>query len=176
MIAGILFKAYTADEWVKGKIPSPGTRRTSSDSEGDKEFVVVKFTASATHINGSLITIDGDAVATLGTAGGPALAVGGRAGVLAIASATTTSTQTVVGTSYAWAQIYGKGRIRFGATSSGSILGNMLQLGADGVVAVGAAGSASAQLNGVQCMTASVAAAGLFPALLTYPKFLGIPA
>lgn len=173
---GMLFKAYTADEYLKGKIPTPGTRRMMSDSEGDKEFIVVQLNASATHINGSLLSIDGDAVATLGTAGGLALAVGGRAGVMTIASATTTNTQTVSGTCYVWAQIYGKTRVRFGATNSGSILANMLQFGADGVVVAGAAGSASAQLNGVQCMTASVAAAGLFPALLTYPKFIGIPA
>lgn len=173
---GMLFKAYTADDFVKGKIPSPGTRGTTVDSEGDKEYIVVKFNATATHVNGQLLLIDGDAVATLGTTGGLALAVGGRAGVLAIASATTTSTQTVSGTAYAWAQIYGKTRVLFGATNSGSILGNMLQFGADGVVVSGAANSASAQLNGVQCMTASVAAAGLFPALLTYPKFIGIPA
>ena len=176
MISGIRFKAFTADEFAKGKIPIPGTRRQSSDSEGDKEYIVVKFTAGATHINGSAILIDGDAVATLGTAGGSALTVTGRAGVLQIAEATTDATSTIAATCFAWAQIYGKARVRWGATNSGSILGNLLQFGADGVVVAGAAGSASAQLNGIQSMTASISGAGLFPALLTYPKWAGIPA
>lgn len=176
MISGIRFTAFTADDFNKGKIPIPGTRRTSVDSEGEKEFVVVKFTATTTFINGTMITIDGDAVGTVGTVGGPALAVGGRAGIVAIASATTTATLTVSGTGYVWAQIYGKARVRIGATNSGSILGNLLQFGTDGVALAGAAGSASAQLDGVQSMTASFAAAGLFPALLTYPKFQSIPA
>jgi hypothetical protein len=176
-ISGIQFRAFTKLEAQRGKIPVAGTRRSRVGADGStKDYIVVKFNATATQINGSMITIDGDAVATLGTAGGPALTVGGRAGILAIASATTTNTQTVSGTNFAWAQIYGKTWVRWGATNSGSILGNMLQFGADGVAVAGAAGSASAQLNGVQSMTASIQAAGLFPVLLTYPKFQGSPA
>lgn len=162
---------FTEDQFLSGKIPSPGTRAAITTSEGTKEFIVVKFNASATHISGSLITIDGDNVATLGTAGGPALTVGGRAGVLVFASAT--ATQTVSGTAFAWAQVYGKSKVR--AATISSAIGTLLQLGADGVAVVGAAGSASAQLDGITTM-ASQAAAGLLSVLLQYPKFQGIPA
>lgn len=156
---------FTKDQYLAGKIPAPGTRAANSDGEGTKEFIVVKFTAGATHVNGSAVTINGDSVAALTTV--PSGSAGGaRVGILTFASAT--ATQTVAGTAFAWAQIYGKALARAGTVSAVTALG----IAADGALGnAQVAGTAKAYLQGVTAITTQ-AAAGLLPVLLQYPMIV----
>jgi hypothetical protein len=168
---------YDTTKFLRGDIPAIGTRGMWTDpATGEtREFVSVKFTSGATHINGSLVTISSAHVATLGSVGaGPALTVtGGRLGILTFGSATTT--QTMAGTAFGWAQIYGPAKARIVASVADGI---GMVLGADGIIVAAAAGSASAMVNGIVTMaTASTSAAGqLLQAFLNYPRFAGIPA
>lgn len=162
---------FDETEYRRGKIPSPGTRAAVTAPDGStKEFIVVKFNAGATHINGQVITISGDNVAVLGTAG-PSPLLGGRVGVLAIASAT--ATQTAAGTAYAWAQIYGKALAL--TTASVTAVNLQLNMAADGMLTQMAAVSASSAVQGITSV-ATQAASGLLPVLLQYPRFASYPA
>ena len=177
-LIGTRFTMYSKAEFLQGQIPTPRTRTTHvSQAGGSREYVAVKFTASATHINGSAVTIDADGTATLGTVV-PLAITGGRVGILALsppvaAVASATGTQTVVGTSFGWAQVYGKAIAR--AVGSVTAVGMGLNLGADGTLVQSlAAGSASGAVTGITA-AGSVAATGLIPVLLQYPHFLGAP-
>ncbi|RPJ39779.1 MAG: hypothetical protein EHM35_01475 [Planctomycetaceae bacterium] len=177
-LIGARFNVYTKAEYLQGMIPAPGTLSSNiSQAGGAREYVAVKFTASATHINGSALVIDADGVATLGTV--PTTTVlGGRIGILAVsppvaAVASATGTQTIVGTAFAWAQIYGKGIARAGAAVPN--LHTNLNLGADGVlVASVVGGSASGAVTGITA-AGTTAGVALIPVLLQYPRFLAAP-
>jgi hypothetical protein len=165
---------FSKTQFRRGDIPFPGTRGqwTNPTDGATREYVSVKFTAGATHINGSLVAISAEGVAVLGSVGAaPALAFGGGVGVLAFATAT--ATQTMAGTAFGWAAVHGKVKARH--LGSVTAVGNLLQFGANGVAVQGVAGSASAQIDGIVAL-ASSATAELIDVMLLYPKFAGIPA
>jgi hypothetical protein len=164
---------FTKADMKRGKIAGPG--RVFSDVDPStglsREFISVQLAGGQTLLNGMAFTIDANGVATLGTTG-PSLLFGGRVGILRFASAT--STATTVGTSFAWAQIYGKGLAL--VTASVTAVGGYLNMGADGrMIGVIAAASASSMCDGITA-AATQAASGLLAVLLQYPKFQGYPA
>lgn len=168
---------FTKAQFLKGKIATPGTRASVVGSDGStKEFVAIKLSA-ATWISGTAIIIDGtgapgSAVATV--SGNPAAAIQSRVGILCFATAT--GTQTMAGTAFGWAQIYGEA-LAF-VSASVSTPGLQLGAGASGhLIAAVAQVSASGQLQGITYATAS--GPGAPPALgkvfLQYPRFSGLP-
>jgi len=167
---------FTKQQFQRGQIPNPGTRGAVTDPNTGqtKEFVAIKLSA-ATWLNGVAIIVDGGAApgSVVTTASGlPAAAQMGRLGILTFASAT--STQTMAGTAYGWAQIYGEAVAYVSA--SASTPGLQLAIGASGqLIAAVAQVSASAQVVGIALATATAAAGGLTKVFLTYPRFSGLP-
>jgi len=169
-----LYRVFTKTEMKRGAIPKPGTRASVVDKDTGMtcEYISVQVAGGQTLLNGLAFTIDGSGVATLGTAN-PSLLFGGRIGVLVL-NASVTATTTTVGTSYAWAQIYGKCLAM--VTASVTAAGGYLTMGADGrLIGVIAANSASSVADGITAL-ATQAASGLLSVLLQYPKFNGYPA
>lgn len=167
-------------EFLKGKAVNPGMRAAITASDGQtKEFVSVKL-GSGTWISGTMIVVDGlsasgvGAVAVTAT-GAPAATINARAGILVFGSAT--ATQTLSGTGYGWAQIYGSALAWVSA--SVTTPGQALAAGANGqLLAAVAQVSASAQTNGITAITtntASTTAALLISVFLNYPAFSGPP-
>jgi hypothetical protein len=166
---------YDKTQFKRGDIPSPGTigRLTDPSTGATREFMAVKFTSNATRINGTLITIDPDGVATLGTVDAGNLLVTKRAGILTY-NASAVATQTMTGTHFGWAQIYGKGKGRVAATMTVSLVDQMLEPGADGLVALGAVASTSANLYGLTAAIASTFPPGLIDVFLNYPQYADV--
>jgi hypothetical protein len=168
---------YTKQQFQRGKGAKPGTRASVVGADGQtKEFVAIKLSA-ATWLNGTAIIIDGtgapgSVVSTV--SGNPAAAIQSRVGILCFASAV--ATQTMAGTAFGWAQIYGEAL----AFVSASVSTPGLQLGAGAaghLIAAVVQVSASGQLQGITYATAS--GPGAPPALgkvfLQYPRFSGLP-
>lgn len=167
----------TKAQFLAGKGMNVGARCATVDAVGQtKEFVAVKLSA-ATWLNGTAIIIDGagglgTAVTTLSA--NPAAALQSRIGILVFSSAT--ATQTMAGTAFGWAQIYGEAL----AFVSASVSTPGTQLGAGGagqlIVAV-AQVSASNAVIGITYATNT--GPGAPPALakvfLQYPRFAGLP-
>lgn len=167
---------WTKAQFKQGEIPAPGTRGKWTDpaTGATKEFVSVKFTATGTRLNGELVTIDADSVATRGTVvEGGLLISGKRAGILAF-NASAIATQTMVGTHFGWAQIYGKGKALVTGTATVSVVGLALEPIADGGVDEGVVGSASANLYGLTAAIASTFPPGLMDVFIDYPRFANI--
>ena len=166
---------WTKTQFQRGKGAKVGTRGSIVGSDGQtKEFVAVKLSA-ATWINGTAIIIDGGAApgSVVTTASGlPAAAQHARIGILCFASAS--ATQTMAGTAFGWAQIYGEAKAYVSA--SVSTPGLQLAPGASGqLIAAVAQVSASAQVTGITLATATAAAGGLTKVFLQYPRFSGLP-
>lgn len=170
---------FTTEQFQRGKLGAAnvGTRASITDEDGStKEFVAIKLGA-ATWINGTAIIIDGAAApgsVVTTVSGNPAAAQQTRVGILVFGSAT--ATQTLAGTGYGWAQIYGECK----AFVSASVSTPGLQLGAGAgghLIAAVAQVSASGQLQGITYATAT--GPGAPPALakvfLQYPRFSGLP-
>lgn len=161
---------YTKAERNQGKGAAPGILAAFVASDGQtKEFIAVKLSA-ATWLNGVAVIIDGGAApgSVVTTASGnPAPTQAARVGILCFASAT--ATQTMAGTAFGWAQIYGEA-LAF-VSASVSTPGLALGIGASGQLIALATASASAVLIGVALATATAAAGGLTKVLLTYPRF-----
>jgi hypothetical protein len=166
---------FTKAQFKQGKGANPGTRAQVVGANGQtNEFVAIKL-AAATWLNGVAVIIDGAAApgSAVTTASGlPAAAQHARLGILCFASAT--ATQTMAGTAYGWAQIYGEA-LAF-VSASVSTPGLQLAIGASGqLIAAVAQVSASAQAVGIALATATAAAGGLTKVFLTYPQFSGLP-
>lgn len=161
---------FTKAQQRQGKCPNPGTRAATIAPDGStREFISIKLSA-ATWLNGTAVIIDGGAapgspVTTV--SGNPAPTQGGRVGILCFASAT--ATQTMAGTAFGWAQIYGEA-LAF-VSASVSTPGLALGAGASGQLIAFATTSASAVLDGITLATATAAAGGLTKVMLQYPKF-----
>lgn len=168
-----LNRLYTTNEMKRGAIASPGNIASSVAPDGTSaEYICVKLASGQTLLNGQAVTISGadGFTAVVGTTN-QALTVGGRIGVLVLGDATATATSS--GTSYAWAQIYG--RTRALVASAISTAGKMLMFGANGRFTLTVAGSASAMPNGVT-LVEGTSVAGLATVMLNYPRFAGHPA
>jgi hypothetical protein len=165
---------YTKAQFKRGDIPTPGTRGVAADADAGgitKEFVSVKFTATANRLNGELVTIDADGVATRGTvAEGGLLQVGKRAGILTY-NASAVATQTMTGTHFGWAQVWGKGKALVTGTATASSAA-MVEPAADGAVDDGAMASASANLVGLNWAVASTFPPGLADVFIDYPRYI----
>ena len=166
---------YTKTDRQRGKGAAPGTRMAMPAPNGQtNEFVAVKLGA-ATWLNGIAIIIDGAAApgsAVTTASGEPAQSQAARLGILCFASAT--ATQTLVGTGFGWAQIYGEA-VAF-VSASVSTPGLQLAIGASGqLIAAVAQVSASAATEGITLATATAAAGGLTKVFLAYPRFSGFP-
>lgn len=167
---------FTKQQFQRGAIPNPGTRGSVTDPNtgATKEFISVKLGA-ATWLNGIAVILDGGAApgsAVTTASGAPASSRQDRLGILAFASAT--ATQTMAGTAYGWAQIYGE--VAAYVSASVSSPGIQLAIGASGqLIAAVAQTSASAQTLGISLATATAAAGGLSKVFLTYPRFSGFP-
>ena len=161
---------FTKTEMLRGKIPSAGTRHAVNINGQTKEFVSVKLGA-ATWVNGSVITIPTDVTGTSATASVPVKTepVGGRLGILVIASAT--ATVTMSSTAFAWAQIFGQCMARASSTGVDSVGMLLCPGGALGSLHLQVVGPASQHLNGITAV-ATGAAVGLLSVMLNYPAFV----
>ena len=170
---------YTEAERQQGKGATPGTRASIVGPNGEsKEFVAVKLGA-ATWINGVAVIIDGVGTGGVGSAvatasGLPAATMHQRLGILVFSSAT--ATQTMAGTAFGWAQIYGQALAWVSA--SVTLPGQQLAIGASGqLIAAVAQVSDSNQTNGIVAITTQTASttANLQNVFLMYPHFAGLP-
>ncbi len=168
---------FTKRQFQQGKGATPGVIAAVVGADGaTKEFVAIKLSA-ATWINGTAIIIDGAAApgsAVTTVSGNPAAAIQSRVGILVFASAT--ATQTMAGTAFGWAQIYGEA-LAF-VSASVSTPGTQLGAGASGNLIVAVAQvSASGQLQGITYATATGPGAppSLAKVFLQYPRFSGLP-
>jgi hypothetical protein len=164
---------YTKAQFRRGDIPAPGTHGKWTDpaTGATKEFVSVKFSATANRLNGELVTLDADFVATRGTVvEGGLLIPGKRAGILAY-HASAVATTTMTGTHFGWAQIYGRGKALVTGTVTASS-GVMVEPIADGGVDDGAVASASANLIGLNWAIASTFPPGLADVFINYPHYI----
>lgn len=166
---------YTKAQFRQGKGFAVGSRTAVIGSDGStREFVAIKLSA-ATWLNGTAVIIDGGAApgsAVSTASGAPAASQAARIGILCFASAT--ATQTMAGTAFGWAQIYGEA-VAF-VSASVSTPGLQLAIGASGqLIAAVAQVSASAATQGITLATATAAAGGLTKVMLLYPRFSGLP-
>lgn len=173
--ASIYQGLFTKAQFKQGKGSTPGVRAAVIDANGrTNEFVAIKLSA-ATWLNGTAVIVDGGAApgSVVTTASGaPASSQAARLGILCFASAT--ATQTMAGTAFGWAQIYGEA-VAF-VSASVSTPGLQLAIGASGqLIAAVAQTSASAQTIGIVLATATAAAGGLTKVFLMYPHFSGFP-
>ncbi len=170
---------FTKAQRNQGKGATPGTRASLVASTGEtKEFVAVKLSA-ATWVNGIAVIVDGLTAAVgaaVATASGlPADTLNSRLGVLVFGSAT--ATQTMAGTAFGWAQIYGTVL----AWCSGTITvgGQMLAVGASGqLIPAIRQVSGSNQVLGmtaVGTLSASTPTNSMIAVFLAYPHFAGMP-
>lgn len=166
---------FTKADRLRGKGMAPGVRAAVVGVSGQtNEFVAVKLGA-ATWLNGVAVIVDGGAApgSVVTTASGaPAAAQAARLGILCFASVT--ATQTLVGTGFGWAQIYGEA-VAF-VSASASTPGLQLAIGASGqLIAAVVVGSLSSSTQGITLATATAAAGGLTKVFLQYPRFGGLP-
>ncbi len=170
---------FTKEQFLRGKGHKPGTRASIVAPSGEtKEFVAVKLSA-ATWISGKAVIVDGLTAtpgAAIATASGlPAAAIQSRLGILCFGSAT--ATQTMAGTAFGWAQIYGSVLAWISASVSGA--GIQLAVGANGdLIPAVAQVSASGQVIGITAITtisSSTPTRSLVAVMLTYPQFAGLP-
>lgn len=170
---------YTKTEFKRGKAAPPGTRAAIVGANGEtKEFVAIKLGA-ATWINGIAIILDGLSVSGVGAvvvtaSGEPPATINARLGILVFSSAT--ATQTMAGTAFGWAQIYGTTLAWLSA--SVTLPGQQLAIGAAGqLIAAVAQVSASAQTMGITSIVTNTASTTveLRSVFLMYPHFSGVP-
>ncbi len=167
---------FTKAQFRQGKIATPGTRSTVNVGGSEKQFVAVKLPAG-TYINGSVLILDAAGVmgAAVTASGAPIAAINQRVGVLVFNSAT--ATQTLGGTCFAWAQVYGDVLARVSA--SVTLPGIALGMGAGAGALIQQAGSSvSAMMHGITAITtntASTTAELLLSVFLNYPCFIGPP-
>jgi hypothetical protein len=169
---------FTKTQYLRGKGARPGTRASVVGSNGEtKEFVAIKLSA-ATWVNGIAVIVDGPgAVGTaVATASGlPAAAINARLGILVFGSAT--ATQTMAGTAFGWAQIYGT--VLAWLSASVTVAGQQLAVGASGqlipaVVQVSASGQVMG-ITAIATISASTPTNQMAAVFLTYPHFAGLP-
>jgi len=169
---------YTEAERQQGKGATPGTRASIVGPNGEsKEFVAVKLGA-ATWINGVAVIIDGVGTGGVGSAvatasGLPAATMHQRLGILVFSSAT--ATQTMAGTAFGWAQIYGQAL----AWVSASVTLPGQQLAVCVVIATMPlvwfeAETCATGIVAITTQTASTTA-NLQNVFLMYPHFAGLP-
>jgi hypothetical protein len=163
----------TKADFKRGKGATPGTAAANNIAGDTKQYVAVKL-ASGTWINGTVLQIDtanGSAVAAA-PASAPSSVVNARVGILVFASAT--ATQTMAGTAYGWAQVYGQALARTtGAVATPAI--QLVQGNDPGELITGAqVASGESQLDGITAI-ATQAASGLLNVFLNYPRFRGVP-
>lgn len=171
---------YTKAQFKQGKIATPGTRASVVGSDGQtKEFVSVKLSA-ATWVNGIAVIVDGLSASGVGAAvatasGLPVNTLNARLGVLVFGSAT--ATQTMAGTAFGWAQIYGT--VLAWCSGSVSAPGIQLAVGANGqLIPAVAQVSASNQVVGITAIatiSSSTPTNSMIAVMLTYPHFAGFP-
>lgn len=161
---------FTKAQFRQGKGFNVGSRSAVIAPDGStREFIAIKLGA-ATWLNGLAIIVDGGAApgsVVTTVSGNPAPTQSGRIGILCFASAT--ATQTLAGTGFGWAQIYGEA-LAF-VSASVSTPGLALGAGASGQLIALVTTSASAVIEGIALATATAAAGGLTKVMLTYPKF-----
>ncbi len=163
---------FTKSEFLKGKMPNPGTRGADVAPDGStREYVAVKL-ASGTWINGTVLTLSASITGASAAAAAPVKPAGqgGRVGVLAFA--TLSATQTMAGTAFGWAQIFGACIARCSATGMDSVGVALGLQGAAGVFSVQVAVTASLMLQGANAIATSAGAVTLMNVLLNYPKFV----
>ena len=171
---------YTKAERNQGKGAAPGTRASIVAPTGEsKEFVAIKLSA-ATWVNGVAVIVDGLASTGVGSpvvtaSGEPVNTINARLGIVTFASAT--ATQTMAGTAFGWAQIYGTALAWVSASIS--VAGMQLAIGANGqlipAVAQVSASNQTVGITAIATISSSTPTTSLVAVMLTYPHFAGFP-
>lgn len=152
---------YSGDDFVKGKCPRPGTRATTNDADGTKEYVMCLVAAAQNLVNGNLVTINAATfVVTIAAAGNPAAA---NALMLGVARTSVTASASA----YIWVQRAGVGSV----LASASTLPNVrLSMAAAAGFVDDAVTSVSGGIIGLY-LTATTVASGITTCVLNYPSF-----
>lgn len=165
---------FTKAEFNGGRGRTPGSIvniRTRGDS---KIFVAVKL-ASGNWKNGCLVQLDSAGVtgtATTVSAGAGLNDIGRRLGVLIFSTNTSTTViQTMAGTAFGYAQIYGLG---VGQVLTASAVGQALTLGASAgqLGSYAAQATASAMIVGINLAATTASVVGIVQVMLNYPHFV----
>jgi len=152
---------YSGDDLLKGKCPRPGTRLTTNDADGTKEYVMCLVAASQNLVDGHLVTINAATfTVTIAAAGNPAAS---NALMLGVARTSITASASA----YIWVQRAGVGSV----LASASTLPNVrLSMAAAAGTVDDAVTSVSGGLLGIY-LIASVAGSAISACVLNYPSF-----
>jgi hypothetical protein len=162
---------FTKAQFQAGKGRTPGSIVKVKKGGVSKEYVAVKL-ASGNWSNGCLVQLNSAGVtgtATTVSAGAGVADVGQALGILTFSSSS--AIQTMAGTAYGYAQIFGEGKAQVG---SATVPGMALALG----VSAGVLGpwvvdsTASAQVVGINLGTTSASVQAFVPIFINYPKFI----
>jgi hypothetical protein len=171
---------FTKRQFQQGKLGANLGQRSSVVVNGEtREFVAIKLGA-ATWVNGIAVIVDGLSASGVGAAvvtasGEPAATINARLGILVFASAT--ATQTMAGTAFGFAQIYGTAMAWVSASVSAA--GIQLAIGASGqlipAVAQVSASNQTVGITAIATISSSTPTTSLVAVMLTYPHFAGFP-
>ncbi len=152
---------YSGDDFLRGKCPNPGTRATTNDANGTKEYVMCLVAASQNLIDGHLVTIDAATfTVTIAAAGNPAAS---NALMLGVARTSVTASASA----YIWVQRAGVGSVRVSASTLPFV---RLSMAAAAGLVDDAVTSVSGGIIGLY-MIASTAATGITACVMNYPSF-----
>ncbi len=158
---------YTEDDQAKGKCPTLGTYVPMIDSQGSKGFFLCKVAAANNLLNGHVVTIGPNFIATIVAIAGPgANTLNTTVGVAVVSI--TASASTLI-----WVQVFGRGNV---LASLSALPFVHLKIGSVvGVVDDDVTSSASGIIEGMTLTVTSGLASTLTACMLTFPRFAGSP-
>jgi hypothetical protein len=165
LIGGRPGQIYSPDDLRTGKCPSKGERLSVKDAAGgNREYILCEVAAAQNLTSGTVVTISGGFVVTVA-----AVAVGASAtNELGVAITTATASASTL----IWVQVYGRSSVLASVSQNPAI---RLKVGTTaGILTATAPVTASAWVSGIVLTATSGLQSTLAPAILTYPRYMGI--
>lgn len=161
IVGGAPGTQYSGDDLLKGKCPKVGTRLTTNDADGTKEYILCLVAAAQNLVDGHLVTINAASfTVTIAAAGNPAAS---SALMLGVARTSVTASASA----YIWVQRQGVGSVLATASTLPSV---RLSMAAAAGTVDDAVTSVSGGLIGIY-LTATTGATGITACVLNYPSF-----
>ncbi len=159
---------YTEADQQQGKCPTLGTYVPMIDSQGSKGFFLCKVAAANNLLNGHVVTIGPNFIATIVAIAGPGSGNTLNTTVGVAVVSVTASASTLI-----WVQVFGRGNVMASLSALPFV---HLKIGSvAGQVDDDVTSSASSMIEGMTLTVTSGLAATLCACMLTFPRFAATP-
>ncbi len=164
MVGGTPGGVYTETDQQQGKCPTLGTYAVFQDDQGSKGFQLCKVAAANNLLNGHVVTIGPNFIATIVAIAGP-----GSGNTLNTPCGVAVVSITASASTLIWVQVFGRGNVLASLSALPFI---HLKIGSvAGQVDDDVTSSASGILEGISLTVTSGLAATLCACMLTFPRF-----